>query len=317
MVTPTTAILVFLLIVLMALWIAIYCNPITFDDSRIRVFLVALVSLAIIMTVLFYYGTLQLAVSQQQTTLLSQTTVLGNDVLNGVLVEIEASVAVIPEFALSLLPLSNHCNPAANLLRTHTQGANSRVINTSDQYSKRQGCAATAALRRLNETMAAVPCPACVSVDSPAEHEPTSLLRSDLIDLPPRPVPPLRPPPETRSTAVLRRLRADPCSNEAVVRRTILAYRIFTLWQEVDLYGDLIAVTPLAYITNFLQRANSPLLYAVWVNEKINFNADTQAFGDLLFCYGLRITEQTPDAYVRAAQHLLASGECSKIHARL
>lgn len=100
------------------------------------------------------------------------------------------------------------------------------------------------------------------------------------------------------------------CSPEAYSEITVLSSKIFELWQQVILYGNTVDITPLAYVTNFLQYANSVQLYQVWVNRKINYNQETQKFGDLLFCYGLRVSPQTPEAYVAAAEQLLADPRC-------
>lgn len=84
-----------------------------------------------------------------------------------------------------------------------------------------------------------------------------------------------------------------------------LSYKIFTTFQDVMLSKNFVTIEPLAYITNFLQRANSKKLYELWIVNRIDFNDKTKKFGDLLFEYGLPITEQTAIVYEQTAQKLL------------
>lgn len=279
-VSPRTAIIVFVFIFIISLYIALRSNPVTFDDSRVRVFLVALVSLAIVMTVLFYYGTLEVQQVQQRAAVLSQTTVLSDDVLNAVLVQIVTATPIIPEFAMSLLPLDQYC------IATGVTGNNVRdrvrkgiaTLGKSKEKIVAKTCARKAAQRRINDNQ-------CVLTQ--------------------------------RQSTDSNNLRADPCTPEAISERVTLATRIFTLWQQVIEYGDLIDVEPVAYVYNFLQRANSYQLYQVWQTSKYGYNRKTQQFGDLLFCVGLNIEEQTPEAYRCAAIKLLESQECKDLHVHL
>jgi hypothetical protein len=118
-------------------------------------------------------------------------------------------------------------------------------------------------------------------------------------------------------TAVKQNVFDEPCTPETIVRRTILGNRIFSAWQEVILAGDIIDIEPLAYVTNFLQRANSPLLFLSWQLDKINFNEVTQKFGDLLFCYALPITDQRPEVYVETAKKLMSNKHCCCLNINL
>ncbi len=98
----------------------------------------------------------------------------------------------------------------------------------------------------------------------------------------------------------------DPINTVTCTNKSILSYKIFNVWQDVILSNAFVYIDPEAYITNFLQRAHSEQLYEQWKIGKINFNSRTQSFGELLFEYGMPIVQQTPDAYVAAAQHLIA-----------
>lgn len=97
----------------------------------------------------------------------------------------------------------------------------------------------------------------------------------------------------------------DPITPQTCTEKMTLSYRIFSLWQDVLMSNGYIDRCKLAYITNFLQRANSRPLYEEWQVNRLNFSASTQTFGDLLFEYGLPITPQTPEAYTTAAQQLM------------
>lgn len=97
----------------------------------------------------------------------------------------------------------------------------------------------------------------------------------------------------------------DPESPEATFTKLFLSYKIFSIWQDLLIADEFIANEPLSYITSFLQRANSRPLYYVWIRNKIDFNSQTQEFGDLLFEYALPITDQRPEIYVETAKKFL------------
>jgi hypothetical protein len=98
----------------------------------------------------------------------------------------------------------------------------------------------------------------------------------------------------------------DPVNPQTCTEKMTLSYRIFSLWQDVIAANGFIADNQLAYVTNFLQKANSQQLYQQWNLSKINFSPKTQTFGDLLFEYGLPITNQTPAEYTSTANKLIA-----------
>lgn len=97
----------------------------------------------------------------------------------------------------------------------------------------------------------------------------------------------------------------DQETTEACIMKYNLSYKIFTTFQDVVLSENFVSIEPLAYTTNFLQRANSKKLYEQWIVNKIDFNSKTQKFVDLLFEYALPISEQTSDKYLETAQKLL------------
>lgn len=98
----------------------------------------------------------------------------------------------------------------------------------------------------------------------------------------------------------------DPVNAQTVVTKTTLSYRIFSVWQDIMITDFILTkYDQLSYLCNFLQRANSKELYQYWQAMRIDFNPETQRFGDLLFEYGLPITIQQPDSYLSQAKKLI------------
>jgi hypothetical protein len=98
----------------------------------------------------------------------------------------------------------------------------------------------------------------------------------------------------------------DPTDPIASTTKTTLSYRIFSLWQDYIWLRDGIEIDSIAYLNNFLQRANSPMLHELWLVSKLNFTNETEALGDLLFEYALPITVQVPQSYIDASAKLIA-----------
>jgi len=96
----------------------------------------------------------------------------------------------------------------------------------------------------------------------------------------------------------------DPINPKTVTARSTLSQQIFSHWQDVILSNKIKHFDPVSYISNFLQKANSQQLYEEWKLNKINFMQSTQIFGDLLFEYGLKIINQTPEEYQQTASRL-------------
>lgn len=105
----------------------------------------------------------------------------------------------------------------------------------------------------------------------------------------------------------------DPNTPQVIATRFTLSTQIFSVWQDVIYSKAFLNISQLAFVTNFLQMANSSQLYAEWQNAKINLSDRTQLYGDLLFKYGLPITVQTPEEYVRVATELVNSSEFAHI----
>lgn len=97
----------------------------------------------------------------------------------------------------------------------------------------------------------------------------------------------------------------DPKTPSTCTLKSTLSYRIFSLWQEIIQSNKFIDYHPVAYVTSFLQRANSKQLYEQWGILYVNFNNKTIEFGNLLFEYALPITIQTPTEYRSVANKFI------------
>ena len=117
----------------------------------------------------------------------------------------------------------------------------------------------------------------------------------------------------TGSTGCIIPTEPDPVNAQTCTEKMVLSYRLFSLWQDVLTSNRYINFDPTAYVSNFLQRSNSNQLYAQWTVTKLNFDSNTQTFGDLLFEYGLPITVQTPEEYISTAQKLIADPRFEQI----
>ena len=95
--------------------------------------------------------------------------------------------------------------------------------------------------------------------------------------------------------------------------RLTLSYKIFSIWQSTVISQEFVDVDTISYLSNFLQRSNSKLLYDEWLTNRLNFNEKTQQFGDLLFEYGLPINRQVPRSYICAAKKMLDDPRYKKI----
>jgi hypothetical protein len=211
--TPKVALIIFLVILCLSMFLGgFYQNYDDFNIGKFHTFVVILAGLGVIVTFMFYYGVVTLQQQQQRLFVVQETARLSDTISNGLLVEIDKAAEVIPNFALSLTPLS--------------------------------GC-------------------------------------------PPVLVP-------------------DPETPVACTQRQVLSYKVFSIWQDLIIGNSFIEYDPEAYVTNFLQRANSKQLLEQWKLQKINFNHKTQDFGDLLFEYAIPIEIQKPESYVSAAHALLA-----------
>ncbi len=224
------ALLFFILLIVIAIVLALWIGEHKiYDEGRFHTFIAILAGLGIFLTFFFYYNIIILQGQQQQLAALQELTRLNDTVLNSLLDSFNTASTIIPNFVLSITPLTNNA------------------------------C-----------------CP-------------------------------------TGSTGCIIPVDTDPVTPVTCTEKMTLSYRIFALWQDVIMSNNFIQLDATAYVSNFLQRANSQQLYEQWTMSKLNFNDNTQTFGDLLFKYGLPITTQTPEAYTTAANQLIADPEYQTI----
>lgn len=210
-VTPVIALIVFICVILAAAFISYRSDATHFPHSKLKIFIGCLAGLGIFVTFLFYYSVVELQQEEMKINIIKQTARVNGAFIDGLLKEMLNASNVIPNFVVSMMPLSP-CHPSAG------------------------------------------------------EDENTS---------------------------------------KACIERFALSYKIFTIWQDTLFSDRYINVDAETYISNFLQRAHSQQLRAEWELNKLNFDKQTQIFGDLLFEYSSKIIEQTPMAYTAAAKELI------------
>lgn len=109
-------------------------------------------------------------------------------------------------------------------------------------------------------------------------------------------------------------LAEDQATVETHTLKMILSTKIFSVWKDMITTNKVIHFNPKAYISDFLQKANSKQLFAQWMVCKINYSLQVQQFGDLLFEYASKIVEQTPCEYEKAAETLISDKRFTDIH---
>ncbi len=204
-VTPFTALLVFMGVLIVSLLISGFCTPKNFDTTRTKIFITCLAGFGVIITFLFYYGVVSLQQAQQRYSIITLTSNINKLLLKGIIDQVDLTSDKVPCFTASIFPLL-HLN-----------------INDDDD---------------------------CVE-------------------------------------------------NKLLIFK--LSYKIFALWQELIIAMPFIDMDPLSFLSNFLQKANSRLLHEQWEKIKLDFNKETQEFGDLLFHYALPNQCQTAETYIKLA----------------
>ena len=234
-VTPLTALMVFMGVLIVSFIIANFCTPTNFDQTRTKIFITCLAGFGVIITFLFYYGVVTLQQQQQRQAIITMTSNINKLLLKGI-IDQKASDNV-PYFTASLFPLLGLCDDNNSNIDTNDSD-NTNSINSTD--SKMNRCKATK--------------------------------------------------------------DKDCVENKLLIFK--LSYKIFSLWQELIIAMPFLDIENTSFVSNFLQRANSPILYEQWQLCKLDFNQETQRFGDLLFHYALPIKIHTPDVYVKTAHQL-------------
>jgi hypothetical protein len=229
LVSENIALIIFAIVIITSAIIAWWMGSYTdYDKGSFHTFIVVLAGLGVIITFMFYYNVVQLQGQQQQLAAVQEFSRLNDTVLNSVLDSIMESSSIIPNFVLSITPLTNTV------------------------------CCSTGTTGSIGITGCTIP------------------------------------------------VGVDPVDPQTCTEKMLLSYRIFSLWQDIITSNSFMRLNPEPYITNFLQRANSQQLYVQWTVNKLNFNSKSQTFGDLLFEYGLPITNQTPQTYIDTTQRLIA-----------
>lgn len=216
-ITPTVALFVFVLILLIALLIAGFTNPARFDYTRTKIFISCLAGLGIFVTFLFYYAVVTLQQAQQRYAIIELTAQLNKSLVKGVITNINLISDKVPHFTSSLLPLLNN----------HVEKDKDTVENNFLKFN--------------------------------------------------------------------------------------LSYKIFSFFQELIIATPLIDLEETSFLSLFLQYASSKQLYHYWLISKLNFNHDTQIFGDLLFKYASTIQTPTIENYIQTAKLLEQDADFIKI----
>ena len=213
-VTPKVVLGLLLVIVVVAAILAWHTKDYaSYDKGAFHTVVAVLAGLGVFITFAFYYSVVELQQQQQMLANIQELSRINDSVLNSVLSEIREASNIIPNFVLSITPLTN--------------------------------------------------------------------------------------------TVCESEVGEDPVNPQTCTEKMVLSYRIFSLWQDVIVSDKFLAMDPVSYVANFLQRANSSQLEQQWSVNKLNFSREAQEFGDLLFEYGLPITIQTPEEYVATARKLI------------
>lgn len=107
-VTPVVALVVFLIILCISAAISWRMNDYKhYDKSNFHTFIAILAGLGVFVTFMFYYSVVELQQQQQRMMIIQETSRVSDKVITDLLEEIARSVAYIPDFAMSLTPLSN------------------------------------------------------------------------------------------------------------------------------------------------------------------------------------------------------------------
>lgn len=123
LITENFALLAFAAIIivsaLLTWWMGTYAD---YDKSRFHTFISILIGLGIFITFLFYYNVVLLQNQQQQLEALEDISRINGLVLTNMLTEIKTASDIIPNFVLSITPLTNTACCAGSTGTTGTTG---------------------------------------------------------------------------------------------------------------------------------------------------------------------------------------------------
>lgn len=120
-ISPFVALGVFVIVLLVALLISGFTNPVHFDHTRTKIFLYCLTSMGVVITFLFYYSVVQLQASQQRVVILQMTSNITKMLTKEIHDQIYKVSKKVPNFVMSLYPLqNNHCIVEKDIINTET-----------------------------------------------------------------------------------------------------------------------------------------------------------------------------------------------------
>lgn len=108
LVSPTAAILFFALLIIgaaiLAWWLGNYSD---YDSGRFHTFIAIMAGVAVFVTFMFYYNIVALQNQQQEITIITETFRINDGVIDSILYTMQKASLVVPNFVLSLTPLTN------------------------------------------------------------------------------------------------------------------------------------------------------------------------------------------------------------------
>src|SRR5436853_814926 len=108
LISENWALIIFIIIIVLSILIALYMeNYDNYDKTWFHSFIGILTGLGIIIIFLFYYNVVLLQGQQQQLATVQELARINDSVLNSVLDSIRQSSDIIPNFVLSITPLTN------------------------------------------------------------------------------------------------------------------------------------------------------------------------------------------------------------------
>jgi len=108
LVTPNLALLLFAIILIIAAILAwVLGSYQNYDKGKFHTFISILAGLGVFVTFMFYYNVVQLQNQQQQLAVLEEIGRINDSVLNSILISLQDYSSLIPNFILSITPLTN------------------------------------------------------------------------------------------------------------------------------------------------------------------------------------------------------------------
>lgn len=123
LVSPTSAVVLIVIIGVAAIVLTLIVQPGTYQGSRVRIFMSVLSGLAIIATLFFYYGTVELNERQQRLAIVQETARINNVLIEELYNELAYGSEIIPNFVASVTPVRNsfYVPPDPNTARAQAE----------------------------------------------------------------------------------------------------------------------------------------------------------------------------------------------------